>query len=123
MPATDATETVAPLSDADARMQRTLKLVVVGLGVLILVGLAAVIGRVIYLSSAAPAQPVAPVPDVAAEQVLQLPPDAQVRTISLSGNRLAVHYLAGAKEGVAVIDLKTGRTVSSVAVQRGAPRD
>jgi hypothetical protein len=123
MPATDATEIAAPLSAADARMQRNLKLVVVGLGLLILIGIAAVVGRVIYLASAAPTQPAALAPVVGQQQVLELPADAQVRSISLSGSRLAVHYQAGAKEGVAVIDLKTGRTVSSVAVQRGAPRD
>ncbi len=99
-----------------------LKLVVLGLGVLIVVGLAAVIGRVIYLSSATPAQPAPLAQAVTTQPVLQLPAGAEVRSISLSGNRLAVHYQAGAKEGVAVIDLKTGQSIADVAVQRGAEK-
>ena len=35
-------------------------------------------------------------------------PGAQVRSVSLSGNRLAVHYDAGAAPGIAVLDLQTG---------------
>ena len=52
---------------------------------------------------------------------LQLPAGAQVRSISLSGDRLAVHYEAGELEGVAVIDLATGQPVASVGITRAAP--
>ena len=44
---------------AEARLQRNLKIVVVALGVLIFAGLATAVGRIIYLASARPAQPVA----------------------------------------------------------------
>jgi hypothetical protein len=53
---------------------------------------------------------------------LQLPAGAQVRSISLSGDRLAVHYEAQGSEGVAVIDLATGQPVASVGITRAAPR-
>jgi hypothetical protein len=109
---------------AEARLQRNLKIVVVALGVLIFAGLATAVGRIIYLASAKPAQPVAsaasvPLPSGAG---LQLPAEAQVRSISLSGDRLAVHYEAQGAEGVAVIDLATGQPVASVGITRAAPK-
>jgi len=120
--APQAPETLAPRHAADARLQRNLKIVVFGLGFVIFAGLAAIVGRVIYLASGPATQPAAPMPAVRPEQSLQIPPGAQVRSISLSGNRLAVHYEAGAQAGIAVIDLETGRTITNVAVQRGAGR-
>ncbi len=126
MQATDAVaaphapETIAPRPTSEAPLQRNLKLVVFGLGFLIFAGLAVIVGRVIYLASAPGTQPAAPMPAIRPEQSLQIPPGAQVRSISLSGNRLAVHYEAGAQAGIAVIDLETGRTITNVAVQRGA---
>jgi hypothetical protein len=41
--------------------------------------------------------------------------------MSLSGNRLAVHYEAPGAEGIAVLDLQTGETITSVGVSRTAP--
>ena len=117
--ASHAPETVVPRPPSAARLQRNLKLVVFALGFLIFAGLAAIVGRVIYLASGPATQPAAPMPAIRPEQSLQIPPGAQVRSISLSGNRLAVHYEAGAHAGIAVIDLETGRTVTNVAVQRG----
>jgi hypothetical protein len=38
----------------------------------------------------------------------------------LEGNRLAVHYDAGGGAGIAVLDLETGRVVTSVTIEPGA---
>jgi hypothetical protein len=118
----------------DLRLQRILKLVVAALGILIFAGLAAIVGRVIYLASPAPTQPSAvssqpaasPTRAIRPEQSLQLPAGAQVRSISLSGNRLAVHYETAGATGIAVLDLQTGQMVTDVAVEpqpggNGAP--
>jgi hypothetical protein len=107
---------------AEARLQRNLKIVVVALGVLIFAGLATAVGRIIYLASAKPAQPGASSVPLSSGAGLQLPAGAQVRSISLSGDRLAVHYEAQGAEGVAVIDLATGQPVASVGITRAAPR-
>ena len=109
---------------AEARLQRNLKIVVVALGVLIFAGLATAVGRIIYLASAKPTQPVASASSVPLSSTasLALPAGAQVRSISLSGDRLAVHYEASGAEGVAVIDLATGQPVASVGITRSAPR-
>ncbi len=38
--------------------------------------------------------------------------------MSLSGNWLAVHYEAAGAEGIAVLDLQTGQTITSVGIKR-----
>ena len=106
---------------AEARLQRNLKIVVVALGVLIFAGLATAVGRIIYLASVKPAQPGAVSAQLSPAASLELPAGAQVRSISLSGDRLAVHYEASGAEGVAVIDLATGQPVASVGIKRAAP--
>jgi len=104
---------------AELRLQRNLKIVVIVLGLLMLAGLAAIAGRVIYLASGAATQPAGPVPAMRpSELMLVLPADAQVRAVSLSGDRLAVHYEAGGAEGIAVLDLQTGATVTTVGIER-----
>jgi Family of unknown function (DUF6476) len=107
----------ATLTASELRLQRMLKTVVVGLAVLLFAGLAAIAWRVIYLASPSARQPAAAVLAVRPEQGLQLPSGAQVRSISLSGNRIAVYYQAGAGAGIAVFDLETGRMVSDFAVK------
>lgn len=110
----------ATLPDArELKLQRTLKIVVVGLGVLIFAGLALIIGRILYVAShsARDAGPdTSPVLAIAADQRLDLPPGAEVRSVSLSGNRLAVHYDAGGTAGIAVLDLATGRRITTIEV-------
>lgn len=102
---------------SDVRLQRILKVVVVGLAVLLFAGLVLVIGRVIYLASPSATQPAAPTLAIRPEQALELPPGAQVRSVALSGNRLAVHYDVAGAAGIAVLDLQTGRRITTVAVE------
>lgn len=132
------TADAAPLSDADARFQRTMKIAVGVLGFLVVAALTAVVIRVIYLASSPAKQPVAETPVVEAQQgatpaaapspairpaqSLRLPRGAVVRSVALSGDRLAVHYEAEGRAGVAVLDLKTGRTITTVGIE-SAPVD
>jgi Family of unknown function (DUF6476) len=104
----------------DMRLQRILKIVVVGLAIVLFAGLALVVGRVIYLASGRASQATQPAPPMLAirpEQTLELPAGAQVRSVSMSGNRLAVHYEVGAASGIAVFDLQTGRKITNIAVE------
>ena len=127
----------APVEAAEAspeqRVQRVLKFIVVTLAIVLFAGLLLAVARVIYLASAPAAQPAtaaltpaatpAPTPAIRPEQSLALPAGAQVRSVSLSGNRLAVHYDVGSASGIAVLDLQTGRTVTNVAIEaKPAPR-
>lgn len=120
--APQAVEAAPGPSAAEARLQRNLRIVVIALAVLIFAGLAAVIGRVIYLASGTPTQRAAPSPANPPEGTsVQLPAGAQVRSISLYGDRLAVHYEAAGAEGIAVLDLKTGQPQTSIPITRAPP--
>jgi hypothetical protein len=128
-PASGAAE--AAEASPEQRVQRILKFIVVTLAILMFAGLLATVARVIYLASAPVAQPATaaltstatpaptpvPTPAIRPEQSLALPAGAQVRSVSLSGNRLAVHYDVGSASGIAILDLQTGRTVTNVAIE------
>ena len=110
-----ASEPMRSAQAPHARTQTILKFVVVALGVVMVAGLALVIGRIIYLASAPPAQPVAS-STVSSNQTLQLPHGSEVRSISLSGNQMAVHYEMPEGSGIAVLDLATGREATHVSI-------
>jgi hypothetical protein len=106
------------VSPSELRLQRILKLVVVALALLLFTGLAAIAWRVIYLASPSATQPAAaPTLAIRPGQSLQLPAGAQVRSISLAGDRIAVHYEAGVEAGIAIFDLQTGRLVTDIGVE------
>ena len=130
MPTSEAAISTPGLSAEVApeqRVQRILKIIVVTLAILLFAGLAVAVVRVIYLASAPVAQPSAsaptsastpaPTPVIRPEQSLALPAGAQVHSVSLSGNRLAVHYDVGPTSGIAVLDLQTGRVITNVAIE------
>ena len=110
---------------------RMLRFAVIGMGVVLLAGFAAVIGRIAYIStrpvgtsvtaSVDGTSTVARSPAVsntlAAEVRLALPQGAKVRSQSLDGNRLAVHYEAPTGEGILILDLETGRPLSQVRIE------
>ncbi|MDX2159203.1 MAG: DUF6476 family protein [Hyphomicrobiaceae bacterium] len=85
---------------------RLLKIAVIVMGVILLAGLVAVIGRIVYLVNSGPR------PDAAAGQLsgqlpaaVALPAGASIRHIALSGNRLAIHYEAPGGSGIRIVDL------------------
>lgn len=108
---------------ARKRTERTLVFIVVFLGLLIVAGIVAVVLRIIYLSSQPAAQPVAS-PAAATEAAadagkLALPAGAVVRSVSLAGDRLAVHYEAPGGAGIAVVDVASGTVVRRMDIVPG----
>lgn len=115
---------------------RNMKIAVVVMAVILILGFIGIIARIFYLSSRLPppsAQPTqaqssqAPLSAASAVQLaaaarLELPPGAVMRSISLAGSRLAVHYEGPSGSGVAIVDLETGRTLSRVEVAPAVPR-
>lgn len=104
---------------------KLLTTVVVVMGIMIVAGLATVVGRIIYLASATPKQapaaaarvPAIPVTPAEVRQFgLGLPAGAVIRTMSLSGSRLAVHYEAVTGAGIVLLDTETGMVVSRVRI-------
>jgi hypothetical protein len=53
---------------------------------------------------------------------LALPDGAQVRSMSLSGDRLAVHFDAPGGGGIAIVDLASGQAVSRIELVPEPPR-
>jgi hypothetical protein len=112
----------------ERRIQRNLKIVVGGLGVLILLGLGAVILRVTGLATGSfGSAGVQNVKTVIASPVgtlaLEIPKGAKVVSISLSGNRLAVHHEGPEGTGITILDLDTGRRVVEVKPIEAVPRN
>lgn len=112
---------------ADTPQIRALRMAVIVMGLLLVVGFLTVIARIVYLASRPAAQGGGPAAAVSAisgaelkpEAVLGLPADANVKTLSLSGDRLAVQYVSPRGDGIAILDLVSGRVVSRVKVQPG----
>jgi len=99
----------------EQRLQRNLKIVVGGLGALILVGLGAVAVRVVGLATgpvggSSSARPIAATSS-GAPVSFELPKGAKIVSISLSGNRLAVQHDGPAGPGIIVLEAETGRRV------------
>lgn len=110
---------------ARKRTERTLIFIVVFLGLLMVAGIVAVVLRVIYLSSQPATQQVSAAAgsEASAEGVsLALPAGAVVKSVSLAGDRMAVHYEAPGGAGIAVVDLATGAVVRRVKVVPGGAR-
>ena len=108
----------------DQRLQRNLKIIVGGLGVLILAGLGAVIVRMAGMAGGPrAATPVTSVAAPSGQIALELPKGARVVSVSLSGNRLAVHHESPAGTGIAVLDLETGRRIADVKPLEAVPRN
>jgi hypothetical protein len=112
----------------EQRLQRNLKILVGGLGALILLGLGAIMVKVSGLapgksSSAGSTSTVTSVATPGGEIALELPKGAKVVSVSLSGNRLAIHHESPTGTGIAVLDLETGRRIADVKPLEGVPRN
>ena len=119
-----------PMSAADLmreqRLQRNLKIAIVAMGLMMLAGLGAIAYRIIAGGGAARSgggtiTAVAGGPS--GEIGVELPKGAKVISVSVSGNRLAVHHESPAGTGIAIIDLDTGRRIADVKPLEAMPRN
>lgn len=104
---------------------KALKFAVIGMGVMIALGVLTVIGRIVYLANQGPRQASAASSSgarLAQSGKLALPAGAQVKQISLSGDRLAVHYESAGSTAVAIVDLASGTVLSRIDVVPELPR-
>ena len=113
----------APPMFTEAQIRR-LKFAVIGMGILLVLGFLTVIGRIVYLVSRPSPSLDRPAAAAAVKQDVRLamPQGAVVRNVSVSGNRLAIHYEWSSGGAVAVVDLATGNVVSTVELAPGAGR-
>jgi hypothetical protein len=109
------------------RKERVLIFIVAFLGLLIIGGLAAVVLRIMYLSANPQPQQssveIGPRVQVGSTDaaLLSLPEGAVIKSLSLSGDRLAVHYETGGKNGIAILDVASGAVLRRYDVVPGTP--
>ncbi len=109
-----------PLSNGQVK---ALKAIVAILGVLIVAALLTIVARVIYLSAVKESVP-ATAPGISAlapQHQLALPAGASVKNMSLQNNRLLVYYESPAGTGAAILDLSTGKMLSTIAITANPP--
>ena len=97
---------------------RALKALVAILGALIVAALLTIVARVIYLSTVNKSVPaVTPtVSKLAEKHQLALPTGASVKNISLQNDRLLVYYVSPAGPGASILDLTTGKLLSTIVI-------
>jgi len=91
---------------------RALRIAVVVMGIILLLGFATVIGRIVFLLNATPkpeANASGTVPEATAPlrapAAVELPKGAVVKHLALSGNRLAIHFETPSGAGIRIVDL------------------
>lgn len=100
---------------------RMLRRAVIAMGVVLIVGFIVILARIFYLASRPGALSSTPAAAVLqSEPVLALPAGAAVKSTALSGNRLAVQFTAPSGDGIAILDLESGRTLSRVKIISGS---
>ncbi|MGI9521506.1 MAG: hypothetical protein ACR2PG_07640 [Hyphomicrobiaceae bacterium] len=104
-------EETGPLSRTGVKI---LQFAVIFMGVLIVVGLGVVIGRIMYLA----AQPERSPLDMAKlaetggfERYLALPPATTAKSVSIDAGQMLVHYEGDSSAGAIVIDLRSGHKI------------
>lgn len=106
-----------------AAKERLLVFIVVFLGLLIVAGIVAVVMRIIYLSSEPSAQRadvVATEDGANAIERVPLPAGSSIKSISVNGDRLAIHYEGPSGSGVAVVDIASGTVLRRFEIAPGA---
>jgi hypothetical protein len=111
-------EDQGPLSPAGVA---ALKFAVVAMGIMIVVGVAVVIGRIIYLAGTKPATTTASAPagllrqgDSATLGQIGLPTGTHAKQVSLDGRNLVVLYEGSGLSGVIIVDAQSGQTISQL---------
>jgi hypothetical protein len=110
----------------EERLQRNLKIVVGGLAVLILVGLGAVVAKVVGVASGSLEGGLGikrVVTSPVASLALEIPKGARIVSVSLSGNRLAVQHEGPDGTGITILDIETGKSVAEIRPIEALPRN
>lgn len=101
-----------------ARQVRFLKIAVIAMGILLVGGFAFVLAAIVYQASR-PRQDVSvplPAAELGAAPVIELPvgQGAGLTSMSLEGNRLALHLNGGEGPEIVVVDLASGKIIARV---------
>ena len=95
------------------RQVRVLKIAVILMGLLLVGGFAFVLAAIVYQASKG-GQSTVPTGAEAVAGELHIPKDATVTSLSLDGDRLALHLNSATGPEIAVIDLKSGEVIARI---------
>jgi hypothetical protein len=95
------------------RQVRVLKVAVIVMGLLLVGGFAFVLAAIVYQASRGGQDRGAGTPEAVAAE-LAIPKDATIGSLSLDGDRLALHLNSALGPEIVVIDLATGAVVARV---------
>lgn len=98
-------------SPKPAEVPFALKLLVWGMGALMVLGILGLIAGMVFKSRAGADR-------LAEAAALTLSPDTEIRHLALDGNRLAVHVNEGGKERILIYDAKRARVLSAIDIAR-----
>lgn len=128
----DAKRIPAPSGLNDPKNIQKLQIAVIAMGIVLIVGIGVVIARIVYLAtrsatptvttaspSAAPSTAITST--AAAKARLALPDGAQIQNMSLSGNRLAIHFTAPTGAGIRIIDTTSGAILGDIQITPEPP--
>jgi hypothetical protein len=97
------------------RQVRVLKIAVIAMGILLVGGFAFVLGTIVYQASRGGQDRGTSAAELSgAEAELPIPKDATVTSMSLDGERLALHLNSATGAEIIVLDLKSGTVISRV---------
>ncbi len=111
----DASPETIPGTVFNSRQVRLLKIVVIAMGLLLVAGFGIVIATIVYQAmqrsgSEGEGPPTALTPEL----ILALPANASISSITLDGDRMAVHIKGSNDSEIIVIDIEKGEVVSRV---------
>jgi len=99
------------------RQVRVLKVAVIVMGLLLVGGFAFVLAAIVYQASQGGQGSAAGAGVTGVEAELPIAKDATVTSLSLDGDRLALHLQSSAGPEIVVVDLKSGKVVARIGLK------
>ena len=99
------------------RQVRVLKVAVIVMGILLVGGFAFVLAAIVYQASRGGQGGAGGAAGAGVETDLPIPKDATVTSLSLDGDRLALHLQSSAGPEIVVVDLKSGKVVARIGLK------
>jgi hypothetical protein len=97
------------------RQVRVLKIAVIAMGILLVGGFAFVLATIVYQASTGGQDRATPATALSGiEAEFPIPKDAAIGSMSLDGDRLALHLNSAEGSEIVVVDLKSGKVVSRI---------
>lgn len=104
---------------------KVLKIAVVVMAIMIVLGVALVIGRIIYLASATKPDnaQTATKQDLKPRQNVSLPPGSRLDQASVNGDRLLLRYDRNGKTELSIYDLRRSKIITTIVIETAPDRN